>query len=214
MHTTLNFYPVRHNAIFLHYLPYFLNYQKITYNPKCSPLIHFAQFSKKYPLFISYFIFLPQVPGILPSPDKMLQGRLFSYSDTHRHRLGANYLQLPVNCPYRTSVKNYQRDGPMTMGDNQAGAPNYFPNSFDGPRECPRAARLNPPYKVIIDNRLITKPIEINNDVFFIFFPRFLVMSNVSTAVTRTTLANPLFSGPKFCPPKRDNVWCKILWVI
>ena len=44
------------------------------------------------------------VPGIEPSPDKMLQGRLFSYSDTHRHRLGANYLQIPVNCPYRTQV--------------------------------------------------------------------------------------------------------------
>lgn len=72
------------------------------------------------------------VPGIEPSPDKMLQGRLFSYADTHRHRLGPNYLQLPVNCPYRVSVKNYQRDGPMTFNDNQAGAPNYYPNSFEG----------------------------------------------------------------------------------
>lgn len=53
------------------------------------------------------------VPGIEASPDKMLQGRLFSYADTHRHRLGPNYLQLPVNCPYRVSAKNYQRDGPM-----------------------------------------------------------------------------------------------------
>lgn len=72
------------------------------------------------------------VPGIEPSPDKMLQGRLFAYADTHRHRLGPNYLQLPVNCPYRVSVKNYQRDGPMTFNDNQAGAPNYYPNSFEG----------------------------------------------------------------------------------
>merc|ERR1712045_172229 len=39
------------------------------------------------------------VPGIEPSPDKMLQGRLFSYNDTHRHRLGTNFLQIPVNCP-------------------------------------------------------------------------------------------------------------------
>lgn len=75
------------------------------------------------------------VPGIEPSPDKMLQGRLFSYSDTHRHRLGANYLQIPVNCPYRTSVKNYQRDGPMTVDSNQEGCPNYFPNSFSGPSD-------------------------------------------------------------------------------
>merc|ERR1712193_268339 len=55
------------------------------------------------------------VPGIEPGPDKMLQGRLFSYSDTHRHRLGANYLQIPVNCPYRTQGKNYQRDVPITI---------------------------------------------------------------------------------------------------
>lgn len=61
------------------------------------------------------------VPGIEPSPDKMLQGRLFSYADTHRHRLGANHLQLPVNCPYRVQTKNYQRDGPMNFTDNHGG---------------------------------------------------------------------------------------------
>ncbi|EDV19532.1 uncharacterized protein TRIADDRAFT_64400 [Trichoplax adhaerens] len=55
------------------------------------------------------------VPGILPSPDKVLQGRLFAYSDTQRHRLGANATQIPVNCPYNTTVSNYQRDGPMTV---------------------------------------------------------------------------------------------------
>merc|ERR1719192_1636761 len=46
------------------------------------------------------------VPGIEPSPDKMLQGRLFSYNDTHRHRLGTNFLQIPVNCPYRSRGGN------------------------------------------------------------------------------------------------------------
>nr|XP_031536866.1 catalase [Vicugna pacos] len=74
-------------------------------------------------------------PGIEPSPDKMLQGRLFAYPDTHRHRLGANYLQIPVNCPYRARVANYQRDGPMCMLDNQGGAPNYYPNSFSAPEQ-------------------------------------------------------------------------------
>ena len=48
-----------------------------------------------------------------------LQGRLFSYADTHRHRLGANYHQIPVNCPYAARARNYQRDGPMTADDNQ-----------------------------------------------------------------------------------------------
>lgn len=74
-------------------------------------------------------------PGIEPSPDKMLQGRLIAYSDTHRHRLGPNYRQIPVNCPYASKVRNYQRDGFMTVNDNQGGAPNYFPNSFGGPED-------------------------------------------------------------------------------
>lgn len=76
-------------------------------------------------------------PGIEASPDKMLQGRLFSYNDTHRHRLGANYQQLPVNRP-PAGCKNFQRDGPMCF-ENQAGAPNYFPNSFSGPETVPSA---------------------------------------------------------------------------
>ncbi|MDQ6476962.1 catalase [Dyadobacter sp. LHD-138] len=70
------------------------------------------------------------VDGIGYSPDKMLQGRLLSYPDAHRYRLGANYEQLPVNrCPYATN--NYQRDGSMRLDGNGGGAPNYFPNSFD-----------------------------------------------------------------------------------
>jgi len=72
------------------------------------------------------------VPGIEASPDKMLQGRLFSYDDTARYRLGPNYKQIPVNCPYRASVNNTQRDSVMTVDGNQDGAPNYFPNSFSG----------------------------------------------------------------------------------
>jgi len=79
------------------------------------------------------------VPGVEPSPDKMLQGRLFSYPDTHRHRLGTNYQQIPVNCPYASKVRNYQRDGLMSVDGNQGGAPNYFPNSFGGPQESKEA---------------------------------------------------------------------------
>ena len=58
------------------------------------------------------------VPGMEPSLDKMLQGRLFSYPDTHRHRLGANYDMIPINCPYRAKVANTQRDGPMRVDKN------------------------------------------------------------------------------------------------
>jgi catalase len=70
------------------------------------------------------------VDGISYSPDKMLQGRLLSYPDAQRYRLGVNYEHLPVNkCPYL--VANYQRDGQMQVGDNGGAAPNYRPNSFD-----------------------------------------------------------------------------------
>jgi len=78
------------------------------------------------------------VPGIEPSNDKMLQGRLFSYPDTHRHRLGANYDQLPINCPYRARVAHYQRDGPQTFVNHGSG-PNYEPNSLNGPVQDPSA---------------------------------------------------------------------------
>jgi catalase len=60
----------------------------------------------------------------------MLQGRILSYPDAHRYRLGANYEQIPVNkCPYM--VANYQRDGVMRVDGNGGKNPNYFPNSFD-----------------------------------------------------------------------------------
>jgi catalase len=79
------------------------------------------------------------IPGIEPSPDKMLQARLFSYPDTHRHRLGANYQSIPVNMPLNAQINNYQRDGPMMTHANGAGAPNYFPNSFMGAKPSPGA---------------------------------------------------------------------------
>lgn len=76
------------------------------------------------------------VPGIETSNDKMLQGRLFSYPDTHRHRLGTNYTQIPVNCPMRAKVRNYQRDGFMAVNGNGGSGPNYEPNSHeDAPKQ-------------------------------------------------------------------------------
>ena len=71
------------------------------------------------------------VNGISFSPDKMLQGRLFSYPDAHRYRLGVNAHLLEVNrCPF--GFKNYQRDGLMADSSSYGDSPNYFPNSFDG----------------------------------------------------------------------------------
>jgi catalase len=75
------------------------------------------------------------VPGIGPSPDRMLLGRLFSYPDTHRYRIGPNYLQLPINRP-KSEVHSYNKDGAMRY--EHAGAqPVYAPNSFGGPKADP-----------------------------------------------------------------------------
>ena len=80
------------------------------------------------------------VPGIEPSADKMLQGRLFSYPDTHRYRLGKNYEQIPINCPYRARMGAYVRDGAAVTNGNYGGTVNYEPNSLEGPREDPKYA--------------------------------------------------------------------------
>jgi catalase len=72
------------------------------------------------------------VPGIEPSNDKMLQGRLFSYPDTQRHRLGKNYEQIPVNCPYRARVNALVRDGAASVNGNYGSTVNYEPNSVPG----------------------------------------------------------------------------------
>lgn len=76
----------------------------------------------------------------------MLQARLFSYHDTHLHRLGPNYHLLPVNAPKAAPENNYQRDGFMRFDDNSGGAPNYWPNSFGGPE--PDSNSLEPPFEV------------------------------------------------------------------
>ncbi len=100
------------------------------------------------------------VPGIEFSADKLLQGRTFTYTDTQRYRLGANYLQLPVNRPL-VPVNNNQRDGSMQSGAF-SGSVNYEPNSLAGgmPMEAPAGtSRL---YRV--DGEVMRRKIGITND--------------------------------------------------
>jgi catalase len=103
------------------------------------------------------------VPRIAASPDKMLQGRLFSYHDTHRHRLGPNYHLLSVNRAKACPTQNYQRDGFMRFDDNGGGSPNYYPNSFGGP--VPKPSAGEPHFEVIgmASRKAYTHP----NDDFF-----------------------------------------------
>ncbi len=66
------------------------------------------------------------VPGIAASPDRLLQGRLFSYSDTQRYRIGVNYQSLPINKP-KVTVKNGNQNGVMARFGRK-GEVNYQPS--------------------------------------------------------------------------------------
>lgn len=99
------------------------------------PLRRFGRFTlnknpQNYFAEIEQAAFSPShmVPGVEASADPVLQSRLFSYPDTHRHRLGVNYQQIPVNCPLR-AFNPYQRDGSMAVNGNYGANPNY-PSSY------------------------------------------------------------------------------------
>lgn len=85
------------------------------------------------------------VEGIGFSPDKMLQGRLFSYGDAQRYRLGVNLEQIPVNKP-RCPFHAYHRDGAMRVDGNYGAAKGYEPNSFGEWKDSPE--KKEPPLKV------------------------------------------------------------------
>ena len=76
------------------------------------------------------------MPGIGFSPDKMLQGRLFSYGDAQRYRLGVNHHLIPVNAA-RCPVNSYHRDGSMRVDGNYGGTLGYEPNSYGEWQEQP-----------------------------------------------------------------------------
>ncbi|RFC64292.1 catalase [Fulvimarina endophytica] len=84
------------------------------------------------------------VPGIGFSPDRMLQGRLFSYPDAHRYRIGTHYDSLAVNKP-KSPVAHYHRDGTMPHGLMTNPDAYYEPNSFGGPVEDPSVQE--PPHR-------------------------------------------------------------------
>jgi len=79
------------------------------------------------------------VPGIGFSPDKMLQGRLFSYGDAQRYRLGVNHHQIPVNAP-RCPYHSFHRDGALRVDGNYGGTLGYEPNSFGEWQQQPEFA--------------------------------------------------------------------------
>jgi catalase len=105
------------------------------------------------------------VDGLEFSDDKMLQGRTFSYSDTQRHRVGANYLQLPINRPKKHVATN-QRDGQMAyhVDGVEAGENphvNYEPSSQHALHEAPRSGRDHTPH---VSGPVVRQKISRTND--------------------------------------------------
>ncbi|KAH0614640.1 uncharacterized protein H6S33_000276 [Morchella sextelata] len=101
-----------------------------TWSQREYPLRRFGKFTlnrnpENYFAEIEQAAFSPShlVPGVEPSADPVLQSRLFSYPDTHRHRLGVNYQQIPANRPLH-AFNPFQRDGLMAI-ENYGANPNY-----------------------------------------------------------------------------------------
>ena len=141
------------------------------------------------------------VDGIGYSPDKLLQGRLLSYPDAQRYRLGVNYEQIPVNqCPYGSS--NYQRDGLMQVGDNGGANPNYRPNSFDD---------------IIVDERYKEPPMQMEatvadwfdrneNDDDHFTQPGLLYREVMSAKDRENLVSNIVNSMKGICGEKKDEI--------
>jgi len=91
------------------------------------------------------------VPGIGFSPDKMLQGRLFSYGDAQRYRLGVNHQQIPVNAP-RCPFHNYHRDGTMRVDGNHGSTIGYEPNSYGEWQEQAEVKEPSQSFQGVVDH--------------------------------------------------------------
>nr|WP_078378965.1 catalase [Sutcliffiella halmapala] len=104
------------------------------------------------------------VDGLDFSDDKLLQGRTFSYSDTQRHRVGTNYLQLPINAPKKHVATN-QRDGQMTMhvdlAPGQNPHVNYEPSTLGGLKEAKPQGKEHRPR---VEGEVTREAIDRKND--------------------------------------------------
>ncbi len=97
------------------------------------------------------------IPGVEPSPDKMLQGRLFSYADTQRYRIGVNYDQLPVNRPL-VQVANNNQDGAMNAS-GRTGDVNYEPAAGgQTPMAAPAFTYSQYPVSGLTETKVVAKP--------------------------------------------------------
>ncbi|MEG1757123.1 MAG: catalase [Oscillospiraceae bacterium] len=104
------------------------------------------------------------VPGIGLSPDKLLQGRLFSYGDAQRYRLGVNHDQIPVNMA-KSEVHGYHRDGMMRVDGNYGSAKGYEPNSYG--EWAQQSCYSEPPLKLVGDMDHYDPRTDIDDNPFY-----------------------------------------------
>lgn len=148
-------------------------------------------------------IFSPShlIDGISFSPDKMLQGRLFSYPDAHRYRVGVNAHLLEVNrCPF--AVNNYQRDGFMADSSHYQDKPNYHPNSFDD-------IKPDPSYKSFeyeLDSAHVASYNRNENDDDHYTQPGLLYSKAMQLEDRQQLVKNIVGSMNKITGPKRDEI--------
>lgn len=145
------------------------------------------------------------VPGIEFSNDRILQGRLFAYSDAQRYRVGVNYLELPVNQP-KTCVDNHTQDGAMQYRSS-ARLANYDPNSLCGgmPKLC---AEPGTPYIAVVRGSVEREKPAIDNYTHANQF--YCAMTELEQKTLITNLAGSLrFANP----PVRERavkLFCKV----
>ena len=133
------------------------------------------------------------VPGIGFSPDKMLQGRLFSYGDAQRYRLGVNHHQIPVNAP-RCPVNSYHRDGQMRVNSNAGSTIGYEPNSYGQWQEQPE---FKDPQLELSGNAYQWNFREDDNDYYTQPGKLFRLMSPAQQKVLFENTARALGDAPK-----------------
>ncbi len=141
------------------------------------------------------------VNGISFSPDKMLQGRLFSYPDAHRYRIGVNFNQLEVNrCPF--GVNNYQRDGAMANSVSYGDSPNYFPNSFDNIK--PESTYKN--YEYELESNMVAHFSRNENDDDHYTQPGLFYTKAMTIEDRENLVYNIVQHMKKIDGPKRDEI--------
>lgn len=129
------------------------------------------------------------VSGIDFTNDPLLQGRLFSYTDTQLIRLGGpNFHEIPINRPV-APLHNNQRDGYMRQMINK-GRVSYEPNSLGG--NCPMQAGADLGGFVSYAERMEGSKVRARSEKFFDHFSQAALFFNSQSAPEQDHIVNAL----------------------